>query len=96
MKIEKGKFYKSLVDNEYIRVDSFDEFGYPQGVIFESFEGYLAFCSNACIEVAFQMGSYQEISEKEFYTALNLAREQFLENFKAVKAVKGEVFKSFS
>ena len=25
MKIEKGKFYKSLVDNEYIPVDDFDE-----------------------------------------------------------------------
>ncbi|MFJ1473191.1 hypothetical protein ACILE9_02885 [Capnocytophaga cynodegmi] len=85
MKIEKGKFYKSLVGNEYIRVDGFDEDGDPLGVIFESFETYLTFSSNTYIETAFYMGDYQEITEKEFYTALDLARGQFIKDFKAVR-----------
>ncbi|GIZ15752.1 hypothetical protein [Capnocytophaga catalasegens] len=85
IKIKKGKFYKSLVGNEYIRVDGFDEDEYPFGVIFESSDNYFAFASDAYLEIAFNMVRYKETTEKEFYTALDLAREQFIRSFKAVK-----------
>ena len=84
-KIEKGKFYKSLISDEFVRVDSFNSPDDPVGVHFHHFENYVYISSNALLHMFFDMRAFKEITEQEFYTALDLAREQFMKDFKTVR-----------
>ena len=84
MNIKTGKFYKSLINEEFVRIDGFDEDETPIGVVFESFDNYISLASNTYLDITFDTRKYQEITEKEFYTALDLVKEQFIKSFKTI------------
>lgn len=81
--VEQGKYYAD--DSTVLRVDGFDRFGDPIGVHFHHFENYVFISSEIPLHMFFEMEAFKEITEKEFYTALDLAREQFMKDFKAIR-----------
>ncbi|WP_372472713.1 hypothetical protein AB4865_07780 [Capnocytophaga sp. ARDL2] len=83
--VEQGKYYKSLITDEFVRVDSFNSPDDPIGVHFHHFENYVFISSEIPLHMFFEMEAFKEITEKEFYTALDLAREQFMKDFKAIR-----------
>ena len=84
-KVEQGKFYKSLVADEFVRVDGFNAPDDPIGTHFHYFENYVYISPDTSLYMFFDTEGFKEMTEKEFYTALDLAREQFIKSFKAVK-----------
>lgn len=81
--VEVGKCYRD--DNMYYRLDAVGEDGEYYGVHFDCWEYSIDLWVGVCLEWAVDENTLEEITEEEFYKALDLVREDFMKKFKAVK-----------
>lgn len=82
--VQVGKCYRC--GNQFVRIDFKDENGDLYGVDFYSQEEFMTISVNVSLCDPVSESDVVEITENEFYKALDLLKEDFERKFRAVKS----------